>query len=179
MSMNLTAIRTLVAKLWPRSGWTQDEYDALCDGLAKVPIDTNQGEAAISDIRRKSTYTRPDMPKLIAACWELTRKKVVGVAITTSRTVDIYRRRQEKAGIPFRCNEWTIVMECRNQKQWTRDQQFQHCVECLLELENYAMDTALEYAVESYPDMFDLAQAWLDRTCKPSHFRRKEKGVEA
>lgn len=25
----------------------------------------------------------------------------------------------------------------------------------------------------------DQAQAWLDRTCKPSHFRRKEKGVSA
>jgi len=174
MSINVKEILRHVAALWPKSGWTTQEFETFGDGIGKIPVDTAQAEAAISEVRRGSSYNRPDMPKIIAACWRLVEKpKHSGPGRLRTRTADVYRIRQERLGITGKSNEEVIFFQLRG-STWSKEQVFQHAVECLRELDGYTLDIALNTALIEYPDLVDYAQDWLDRAIEPSKFARKK-----
>ena len=168
-------------QLWPKLGLNEIQEQAFSQSIKRLDIDIFQAVACIDNIFATQGKGWPEVGMILTSLNSLVaRPKYNHVRTLRNLTVDVYRARQEKKGHGGKTDEQVIVFQCRH-SDWTLEQQFEHCVQCLMELPTYreCPESALRRAMDAYPGQSRQAQAMLDRYTKPSHFRRKEKGVEA
>lgn len=177
--MTPSQVQTVLTKirvLWPRCPWNDEQEQAFGEGILKVHIDAEQAVAALNELFRTGGRPFPESKRIMDALTALVQRPQYNhVRGQRNLTVDVYRARQEKKGHGGKTDEQVIVFQCRH-SGWSLEQQFEHCVQCFMELPTYqnSLEAALRRALDAYPGQQEQAQAWMDRASKPFNFRREK-----